>query len=586
MKSTAPRTIDKHFIPVTQDRITEKIRPLHVFVIILVGLILTLPAIVYGLPDITSDSASHALWYTHFSEQLWRGELYPRWLLSMNEGLGSPVFFYYPPLAYYLTSILHPLFTNDQGGWHQLGVSASLALVASGFCAYLWLKRITNQNSALVAAILYMAMPYHLGFDLYSRGAFAEYWGYVWMPLVLYFANGITRIHKLAFVGLAVSYALLIMTHLPTTLIFSAIPVFYAFFMADRRNRVKVLGLTLCAMILGAGLAAIYLLPAMTTQDFVFIRAARPNYEEYFLFSNLRLWGDSTASLSWLALNTLGLACCAFIISRSSASSLVKKESAFWLIAVVVYVFMMTPLSKPVWQTISVLQAIQFPFRFNTVIAVVTAAFLALGIYSIKKPYTTLTRTALLIASLLVISWVFPTAMIARNSFSAFKPKQEALKRKNQIRARGTKEHYEYWPRWADPEIELETLLYRDGSGNPVKANIIEGTGSVVVNSWEPRNIMLQVDAQSDVLLYISQFYYPGWTAQLIDESSYLVVQPSEPEGLLRISVPGGNHQVLLHLAQRNQERAGQIISAISAVVTLLLAIWFFTARRRLNKLE
>ena len=33
--------------------------------------------------------------------QLWSGELYPRWLLGMNSGFGSPTFFVYGPLPYY-----------------------------------------------------------------------------------------------------------------------------------------------------------------------------------------------------------------------------------------------------------------------------------------------------------------------------------------------------------------------------------------------------------------------------------------------------------------------------------------------------
>src|SRR5205823_6430575 len=97
------------------------------------GLVLTLPVLILGVPFLSDDAGFHAVWYTHFSHQLWAGDLYPRWLAGMNGGLGSPVFFFYPPLPYFLTSILRPFFRSDPQGWHQLGVSASLALIASGF---------------------------------------------------------------------------------------------------------------------------------------------------------------------------------------------------------------------------------------------------------------------------------------------------------------------------------------------------------------------------------------------------------------------------------------------------------------------
>src|SRR3989442_1012802 len=105
------------------------------------GLIFTIPTLIYGIPFFSDDGVSHhAVWYTHFSTQLWAGDLYPRWLMGMNEGLGSPVFYYYPPVPFFLTSLLKPFFPDDLHGWHQLGLSVSLALIASGLCAYLGLK--------------------------------------------------------------------------------------------------------------------------------------------------------------------------------------------------------------------------------------------------------------------------------------------------------------------------------------------------------------------------------------------------------------------------------------------------------------
>lgn len=51
------------------------------------------------------DIYHHLIFSSHFSEQLLQGELYPRWLTRMNGGFGSPTFFFYPPLPYYLTAL-------------------------------------------------------------------------------------------------------------------------------------------------------------------------------------------------------------------------------------------------------------------------------------------------------------------------------------------------------------------------------------------------------------------------------------------------------------------------------------------------
>jgi hypothetical protein len=69
-------------------------RPLHLVILLMYGAFLTWPALSTGyIPS--RDVLIHLLWSTNFSDQLWAGEGYPRWLDQMNGGLGSPVFFFY-----------------------------------------------------------------------------------------------------------------------------------------------------------------------------------------------------------------------------------------------------------------------------------------------------------------------------------------------------------------------------------------------------------------------------------------------------------------------------------------------------------
>ena len=78
-----------------------------IMIIAAAGLIFTIPVIIFGIPFLSDDGVSHhAVWYTQFSTQFWAGDLYPRWLMGMNEGLGSPVFYYYPPVTAYVRSRL------------------------------------------------------------------------------------------------------------------------------------------------------------------------------------------------------------------------------------------------------------------------------------------------------------------------------------------------------------------------------------------------------------------------------------------------------------------------------------------------
>jgi hypothetical protein len=54
------------------------------------------------------------------------------------------------------------------------------------------LRRFASETAAIVGAVVYLASPYHLTVDLYMRAAFAEFWAFVWMPLI-YFTEDVMR---------------------------------------------------------------------------------------------------------------------------------------------------------------------------------------------------------------------------------------------------------------------------------------------------------------------------------------------------------------------------------------------------------
>src|SRR5207253_7679828 len=116
--------------------------------------------------------------------------------IGTHHGFGSPAFFAYAPMPYWLTSLLAPLgrwFSRRPPGYVELTLSALLALWCSAIAAYLWLRRATGEMAAIVGAVVYLASPYHLTVDLYMRAAFAEFWAFAWLPLVLYFTDNVLQ---------------------------------------------------------------------------------------------------------------------------------------------------------------------------------------------------------------------------------------------------------------------------------------------------------------------------------------------------------------------------------------------------------
>ena len=196
------------------------------------------------------------VWSDQFTAELARGNLYPRWLPLSNAGLGAPVFYYYPPIAFYLAAI-----------FGLLGISTYSSLIGtfwasyalSGVTAWHWLKRQSSEPvKPIVGALMFMAAPYHL-FDFTRRGALAETVAIALIPLV---AIGLRRVSEgRGLTVAALAYAAMIGTHLPLALLASVFLILpYAI-----RHWHKLPQFAL-ACGLGIGLAAIYLLPALALE--------------------------------------------------------------------------------------------------------------------------------------------------------------------------------------------------------------------------------------------------------------------------------------------------------------------------------
>src|SRR5512132_3274268 len=90
-------------------------------VIVGAGLLLITPAALSQ--PMTHDSFwIDRVWADQFTSELSKGNLYPRWLPLSHGGLGSPVFYYYPPLAFYLIGL-----------FGLIGFPTYASIVAAGF---------------------------------------------------------------------------------------------------------------------------------------------------------------------------------------------------------------------------------------------------------------------------------------------------------------------------------------------------------------------------------------------------------------------------------------------------------------------
>jgi uncharacterized membrane protein len=107
---------------------------ISIFLLALTTIILNQRMIRDGIIFESNDIKYHISWLQYFSQQLSEGIFYPRWLASQNYGYGSPDFVFYPPLVYYVGSLLKFIGLNAEQAIISL---FSLAIFLAGFNFYI-----------------------------------------------------------------------------------------------------------------------------------------------------------------------------------------------------------------------------------------------------------------------------------------------------------------------------------------------------------------------------------------------------------------------------------------------------------------
>lgn len=318
-----------------------------VLAILTVAATLTLPAC-FGSVRMNDSYWIDWVWLDQFANELGKGNLYPRWLAQSHHGLGSPVFYYYPPIAFYVGSAFVlmglPVYAS-------IIATFAAGFVTSGFAMYLWLR--DESKLPLMGALIYMAAPYHV-FDFYMRGAMAEFLAIAFVPLTMI---GIRRTLNKEFGGVpltAVGYGALIGTHLPIALL-SSVFLFAPYAITRGRGSYASMLMVATGLAAGVALAAIYLLPAFVLD--AYRDTANLWHEPYLQPQNWTVWHwgivDKKAFVDVLLISAA--------VAVPMASIFIRQGSG-WALAGLACTLLSIGLLPMIWSA-PVLRSVQFPFR-------------------------------------------------------------------------------------------------------------------------------------------------------------------------------------------------------------------------------
>ncbi len=532
-------------------------------ILLAVSALLLAPSLVLGTM-ISHSSPQNLTWAEQFADQFRTGVLYPRWLPQSFDGLGSPTFYFYPPIAFWIDALLSVLTFNAPSVSYRLSLSTLVLLWASGLAMHAWLKvEAPSSRIALYGAVGYVAAPYHL-LDHYHRGAFAELAAYVVLPLLALSILRIAEGRRLAPVLLAFAYAALPMTHLPTALLVSltALPL-YVLYRGWRLGTLRrALGFFVrCTLggALGLGLASIYLIPALGLQSWIPADTFWISYyhvDRWFLLSPQR-WpppldmmlviGWSAAAYAIAAIGVLA------VLALGGVPQGLRSEAAFWAGVGIVCLLLIAGIPPWFWQ-LPFVAKVQFPWRLMVVVefAVITALCLLPWPVRFRLPLYVFVA-----AGLALLPAVVALTSGVRQRVDASLAQQVMPAELKQFEPAGFPQD----PKGGYADLGLEPLQGQPAIVCQPEPRICR-VSATKFDEWQ-----IDVDADAPTEVILRRFYYPLWR---LDPPLHVLA--TDPLRLVAFTAPPGRHAFRLHRSAPSEEKIGWLISGLSLVLLLAWA--------------
>ncbi|HET7440601.1 MAG TPA: RdgB/HAM1 family non-canonical purine NTP pyrophosphatase [Terriglobales bacterium] len=480
------------------------------------------------------------------------GIVYPRWAALAHWGYGEARFLFYPPASWTLGAALGAALP-----WKLApGAYIWFALIASGFSMFVLARRWLNAKDAIFAAALYVANPYYI-IIVYWRSAFAELLAGALLPLLLHFVLRAKEQGRHIIIPLAVIVAAVWLTNAPSAVMvnYSLALLIIISAILDRSPRILLYGGI--AVVLGAALAAFYVLPAAYEEKWVNIAevlspGVRP--QENFLFTTIN---DADHNRFNLLVSTVATAEIILIAIATWFSRMwrVQRRTAWWLLVIwtAASVLLMFSPTFIFWQHLPKLRYVQLPWRWLLCLNVGFAFLVSVGI----RRWIGRALVCFAMLGVIVIAWHkiqppwWDTAADIAEMRHAVQDGQ------------GYEGTDEYVPAGADPyEIKKDAPQISIEDREHARFHVLK---------WGPEGRLFTAEVAKPGVVVLRLFNYPAWKAELNDRP--VATQTQEVTGQMLIAIPAGKSEVSIALIRTWDRTLGAVISLATLIAVIALLV-------------
>lgn len=523
----------------------------------------------------THDGVVHLARMTAYYKALSDGQFPVRWAGDLNYGYGMPLFNFMYQVPYLISSVF--IFLGF-GLANSFKLVLAISYVLSGIFMFWFGKAFfKDEKKALLITIFYQFAPFRF-IELLVRGSFGEVYTYTFFPLILF---GLTKLFKRQnyrnILITAIATSLLILSHNALSLSFFAIAVLFSLFFAGSK---KLFLWSLVSLLLGIALAAFYWLPAIAEHKYTYgdlfmkdmYKEHFPPIQNFFIpnFNNSSKLQTGGISVQFGLFHELGLVSGIIFLyrilslsfrtrkssekSRSSQQismrSLLRRDdikvALFCFVIFFTILFFMQPVSKIVWQHLSLLRQFQFPWRLLGLVAFATSllSIFYLQFSFFKKQF---------------IFWGLSTFVVISTAYY-WKPS---------LGLDTVNEKY-YW------NYPLNTTYFGETdviwSAGPAKnypkqpVEIIGGTAKVSDYQKRSNSHTFHLNVQKDAQLADHTQYFPGWKVLVDKKPVDIQFQDPNWRGELTYRIPKGDHRVSVVFGESPIRFVADVISVITAL--------------------
>ena len=571
--------------------------------ILLFSILVSLPLLKPGLYLIHDDQHIARLYL--FDQSLKAGQFPVRWVDGLGFGLGYPLFNFYPPFVYMLGEIFHMTsFTYID----SIKLVFFSSIFFSGVAMYIFVKEQWGRAAGVVSSLFYLLIPYR-ALDLYVRGALAESFSFVWLPLILWSFLKLFKTGKARYIYLsAIFLALLMITHNLIFLPFVLLLPVYLLFLFLKTSQKKLFTVNcLLSIVYSFMLSAFFWMPALLEKKYTIVDEMLlqnlADFRIHFVYPE-QLWnwtwgfGGSAAGLAdgisfkigklhiLISIAALFLALANLAKNRISVknnSQLLVRRSFSEVGSVVFFTlflfsaFMTTFYSKFIWEILKPLGYLQFPWRFLTFAALFSSILAGAFLYYLRLSILKLTAGSILICILLFFN------------FKLFKPQEYRFNLTDEIATSSevinwdvSKTSFEYVPKGVALYKDERGVNMLDINKNDIPQNkleLVSGDANLEIASEKPDEIMFNITVHQDSIIKANIFNFSGW--HVLVDNQYTPINDNNNLKLITFKVPQGDHEVKVLFKNTNVRTFANMLSLGSLVLLITLIIRQITGRSR-----